>query len=109
MHDLRAIRQDPAGFDRDLARRQLPARSAAILQLDTERRAALTAVGEGQAQRNALAKRVAQGRRAGEDTAALEAEAARLRDGMAELERRAEALDAAIRAELEVLPNRLDP
>ncbi len=109
MHDLRAIRQDPAAFDRDLGRRGLAPQSDAILALDAERRAALTTVQEGQAQRNALAKQVGQRKRAGEDTSALETEAGALRDRMADLERRAEALDAAIRRELEVLPNRLDP
>ena len=109
MHDLRAIRQDPASFDHDLGRRGLSPRSAAILALDAERRAALTTAQEAQARRNALSKQVGQGRRAGGDTSALEAEAAALRDSMAALEQRADALDAAIRAELEVLPNRLDP
>ncbi len=109
MHDLRAIRHDPAAFDRDLARRRLPGRADAILELDTERRAALTALQDSQAQRNALAKQVGQGKRSGADTAGLEAQATALRDTMAELEHRAATLDAAIRAELDVLPNRLDP
>jgi seryl-tRNA synthetase len=85
MHDLRAIRQDPAGFDRDLGRRGHPPRADAILALDAERRAALTAAQEAQARRNALSKQVGQGRRAGADTSALEAEAAALRDSMAAL------------------------
>ena len=108
MHDLRAIRQDPAAFDRDLGRRGLPARSEAILALDSERRTALTVAQESQTRRNTLAKQVGQGKRTGEDTAALEAEATTLRDRMAELDDRAAALDASIKRELETLPNRLD-
>ncbi|MBC7801109.1 MAG: serine--tRNA ligase, partial [Gemmatimonadaceae bacterium] len=49
------------------------------------------------------------GRRTGADTAAMEAEATALRDAMTGLEQRAEALDLAIRSELEALPNMLDP
>src|SRR4051794_16964409 len=109
MHDIRAIRQAPAAFDRDLARRGLPPVADEILRLDTERRAVLTTLQEGQARRNALAKEVGAGRRKGDDTSALEAEATELRDRMAGLEERAGMLDTAIRQELEVLPNRLDP
>ena len=108
MHDIRAIRTDPAGFDAALARRGLPAASAAILALDTGRRAALAAQQDNQARRNQLAKEVGQGKRQGIDTAALEAEAARLRSAMAELEAAATDLDGGVRGQLEVLPNVLD-
>jgi len=109
LHDIRAIRADPAAFDANLARRGLPVRAAAILALDAARRSALGTLQDQQAQRNLLAKQVGQGRRSGADTAALEAEATALRDGMARLEQQAQALEGEIRAELEVLPNLLDP
>ncbi len=109
MHDIRAIRADPAGFDAGLARRGLPAVADRLLHIDVDRRAALTAVQDKQSRRNALAKQVGQGRRAGADTTAMEAEATALRDEMAALEQRADALDLAIRHELEALPNKLDP
>jgi seryl-tRNA synthetase len=108
MHDIRAIRTDPAAFDAALARRGLPAVSAGILAQDGERRAAQTALQDKQARRNALSKEIGQGRRTGADTAALEAEATALRDEMTGLEARVGALDAALRAALEVLPNTLD-
>jgi len=109
MHDIRAIRADPNGFDAGLARRGLPAVADRLLHIDVDRRAALTAVQDKQSRRNALAKQVGQGRRTGADTAAMEAEATALRDEMAALEQRAGALDLAIRHELEALPNTLDP
>ena len=109
MHDLRAIRQDPAAFDRDLARRGLAPRADAIVALDADRRAAVTAAQESQTKRNALAKQVGQAKRQSQETSALEAEATALRDRMAELDERTASLDAAIKRELEVLPNRLDP
>ncbi|MGI4811160.1 MAG: serine--tRNA ligase [Janthinobacterium lividum] len=109
MHDIRAIRAEPAVFDRDLARRGLPARAEAILALDTERRAALTTMQEGQAQRNALSKQIGQAKRTGTDSAALEAEATALRERMGALETDAARHEASIKVMLDVLPNRLDP
>ena len=87
----------------------LPPASPEILAKDAERRAALTALQEKQARRNALAREVGQGKRTGADTSALEAEATALRGEMEGLETRAAALDDAIRRILEGLPNVLDP
>ncbi len=109
MHDLRLLRADPAGFDASLARRGLPPVSAQVIAIDADRRAALGAVQDKQARRNALAKQAGEGRRLGTDTTAIETEATALRDEMASLEARAATLDADIRAVLEVLPNQLDP
>ncbi len=109
MHDIRAIRADPAGFDAALGRRFLPPASPEILARDAERRAALTALQEKQARRNAISREVGQQRRAGADTAALETEATALRRDMEGQERRAADLDEAIKRILESLPNILDP
>jgi seryl-tRNA synthetase len=108
MHDIRAVRSDPAGFDAAMGRRGLPASSSLILALDTELRAARTAVQEKQARRNALAREIGQGKRGGADTSALEAEATALRGDTEGMEARAAELDVAIRQALEVLPNVLD-
>ncbi len=109
MHDLRALRDDPALFDRAMTRRGGSAIADSIVSLDTERRAALTELGERQARRNALAKQIGPLRRTGADTSALEAEAAALRDAMAALESRAAAAEADVDARLAGLPNILDP
>jgi seryl-tRNA synthetase len=108
MHDIRAIRADGAGFDAAMARRGLAPVADGILALDAERRGALTALQEKQARRNALAKEVGQGKRAGADTQALEAEAGALRAEMEALEARAAALEAQAKSALERLPNVLD-
>ena len=108
MHDIRAIRGDPGGFDAALERRGLPASSPEILKLDTERRAAQTALQERQARRNAISREVGQGKRTGADTSALEAEAMALRNDMDGLEKQAASLDEAIKRILESLPNTLD-
>jgi len=109
MHDIRTVRADPAVFDAAMARRGLTAVSDRLLAWDTERRAALTVLQDKQARRNAIAREVGQGRRAGTDTAALEAEATSLRGEMEALEARAGVLDGEIRGVLETLPNVLDP
>ncbi len=108
MHDIRAIRTDPAGFDAAMARRGLPPVSAEVLALDSERRTLLTTQQEKQARRNALAREIGQGKRAGADTAAPEAQAAALRVETEALERRTAELEEAIKRILEALPNILD-
>ena len=109
MHDIRAIRDDPAAFDDALRRRNGPPLAAEIMRLDLERRAAQTTLGERQARRNALAKEIGGLRRTGSDTSALEAEAVALRDDMVDLEARVGALGTDIEARLAGLPNILDP
>lgn len=109
MHDIRAIRADPAAFDLAMARRGLPPVADRIMALDSDRRSASTALQEKQARRNALAKEIGQGKRSGADTSALEAEATALRGDMEGLEKRVPDYDAAIKGILETLPNVLDP
>ncbi|WP_426957256.1 serine--tRNA ligase [Muricoccus radiodurans] len=109
MHDIRAVRADPAAFDAALARRGLPPVSAELMQLDAARRAAQTTAQEAQARRNALAKEIGQGKRGGADTSALEAEATTLRARMEALEAEAASGEAAQTRILEALPNALDP
>ena len=108
MHDIRAIRAEPAAFDAAMARRGLAPLADALLARDAERRAALTAVQDKQTRRNALARQVGEGKRKGADTSALEAEAGALRAEMEALESKAAALDAETRGVLETLPNVLD-
>ena len=108
MHDIRAIRADPAGFDAAMARRGLDAMADGMVALDAERRAALATQQDSQGRRNTLAREIGQGKRQGTDTTALETEATGLRDTMAALEQRAAALDTELRTRLEILPNLLD-
>lgn len=108
MHDLRALRADPDGFDADLARRGLPPVAASILSCDEQRRAALQTLQEHQAERKQLAREIGQAKRAGGDTSALEARAVELRDAIATLDGNATAIDAKIVETLARLPNRLD-
>jgi seryl-tRNA synthetase len=67
MHDLRWIRENPDAFDRGLVRRGLPARSAEILALDREWRAAETRVQEARARLNRLGREIGAAKARGED------------------------------------------
>ena len=56
MHDIRAIRDNPEGFDAGLARRGLPGLSAELLAVDEERRANIKLSEESRATINAASK-----------------------------------------------------
>lgn len=60
MHDLKAIRQDPAAFDKAMKRRGLEPQSPAILALDTEHRSILTELQTLQTERNEKSKNIGQ-------------------------------------------------
>ncbi|MFT8769588.1 MAG: serine--tRNA ligase [Gluconobacter cerinus] len=109
MHDLKALRADPAAFDAALERRGLSPVGQKIVSEDEERRAALAALQEAQAARKTLAKEIGQGKRTGADTSALEAQAVELRDRIAGLEERAAIIEKSIDDVLASLPNQLDP
>lgn len=107
MHDVRFVREDPAGFDRGLGRRGLGPLAAEILALDEERRAIISKLQAAQERRNTASKEIGQAK-AKQDHAradALMAEVAGLKTGIPELELDEKRLDAAIRAALEVIPN----
>jgi seryl-tRNA synthetase len=68
MHDIRAIRENPAAFDASLARRGKPAMSPAILALDNDRRAKILAAETAQAAQNAASKEAGSAKSRGDDT-----------------------------------------
>ena len=56
MHDIRAIRENPAEFDAGLALRNLPPASPEILSLDADRRSRIAAAEAAQAEQNTASK-----------------------------------------------------
>lgn len=108
MHDLRALRADPAAFDASLTRRGDAPVAGHVVRLDEDRRAAVTALQDRQARRKTLSKEIGTLRRTGADSAALEAEAVALREEIERLEAVVRDCDAEIRDLLVTLPNRLD-
>jgi seryl-tRNA synthetase len=105
MHDIRFIRDNPQAFDAGLRRRGLEPLSAAILELDTRRRAAQTRAQEMLARRNQASKEIGQRKAKKEDAADLMAEVARLKEQIAALEAEEKDLAAALDKRLAEIPN----
>ncbi|MBS1055488.1 serine--tRNA ligase [Gluconobacter kondonii] len=108
MHDLKALRADPAAFDAALARRGLSPVGQQLVSEDEERRAALVALQDAQAARKTIAKEIGLLKRQKLDTAEIEAKAIALRDQIAGLEERANTIQTRIDDVLKALPNCLD-
>ena len=107
MHDIRAIRDNPADFDAALARRGLAPMSPAILAHDNARRAAILAAESAQAAQNAAAKAVGAAKAAG-NTAEFErlrAVVAGAKAESARLTETAAAEDTRLRDLLAGIPN----
>ncbi|UAK22938.1 serine--tRNA ligase [Sphingomonas nostoxanthinifaciens] len=107
MHDIRALRDDPAAFDAGLARRGLAPAAAGLLQLDENRRARLTEAQTLQARRNEASKAIGQAKAQKDDARAqaLMDEVAGLKTRMAEAETEAAAAGEGLDAALAALPN----
>jgi seryl-tRNA synthetase len=107
MHDIRAIRENPAEFDARLARRGLSGMSSEILALDEARRAKILAAETAQAAQNTASKEVGAAKARGDNVeferlralvADKKAEVARLTDEAAQE-------DAKLRDMLLRIPN----
>ena len=88
MHDIRTIRENPTAFDVALARRGVGPVAAAILEIDSARRAVATRMQEGQSRRNDASKAIgaAMGRGDKDEAERLKAEVATLKDTLPALE-----------------------
>ncbi|MDP2518800.1 serine--tRNA ligase [Shimia thalassica] len=107
MHDIRAIRENPAAFDAALARRGAEPMSSSILELDAERRAKIQAAEAAQADQKKAAKEVGAAKASGN-----EAEFERLRAlvgekkaEVADMQNEAKALDQKLIDTLMGIPN----
>ncbi len=111
MHDIRAIRDDPAAFDAALARRALLAQAEWLVALDERRRRTTAAAQDAQTRRNDLSKQIGQAK-AQKDEAratALMAEVADLKARLPQLEEEERAIGAELDAALAAIPNRAAP
>ena len=88
MHDIRWIRDNPAAFDRALARRGLAGEAAKLIALDERRRAAIQKMEAALARRNAASKEIGAAKKSNEEDVAqkLMAEVARLKTDIPALE-----------------------
>jgi len=107
MHDIKAIRDDPAGFDDGLKRRGLAPQSAGALEIDAELRALQTRLQRAQARRNEASKAIGQAKAKKDEAEAqkLMAEVAGLKDEIQKGEESERELEHRLRTFLAELHN----
>ncbi|MFP5507626.1 MAG: serine--tRNA ligase [Alphaproteobacteria bacterium] len=107
MHDIRAIRDNPAAFDAALARRGAAAMSSQVLALDEARRARITAAETAQAEQNRASKDVGAAKASGDEAAfeRLRALVAEKKAEVAAMQAEAKELDQQLTELLLTLPN----
>ncbi|WP_065334179.1 serine--tRNA ligase [Tritonibacter mobilis] len=107
MHDIRAIRENPAAFDAALARRGESALSSQVLELDEARRAKILAAETAQADQNKAAKAIGAAKAKGDEAEfeRLRAEVANKKAEVATMQAEAKELDAKLTDMLARIPN----
>ena len=107
MHDIKAIRDDAAGFDAGLARRGLSAQSARLLEIDERRRRIIAELQALQAASNAAAKVIGGLMKDGkkDEAEVAKAEVAASKAKMQELEALEREVIAELDRELAAIPN----
>lgn len=108
MHDIRAIRDNPAAFDAALKRRSEDPASEAVLALDEARRAKISAAETAQAEQNKASKEVGAAKAKGDDAEfeRLRALVSEKKAEVAAMQTEAKAFDAQLTDMLMELPNR---
>ncbi|SNS54550.1 serine--tRNA ligase [Antarctobacter heliothermus] len=107
MHDIRAIRENPAAWDAALSRRGLEPMSSSVLDLDAARRAAITAAEEAQADQNRASKDVGRAKASGDEAEfeRLRALVGQKKAEVAEMQDKAKTLDSQLTDLLMGIPN----
>ena len=107
MHDIKAIRDNPAAFDAGLARRGLAPLSASLLLLDEKKRETMQKLQDAQSRRNALSKEIgmAMGKKDVALADKLKAEVAGLKDAITQGEEDERVQTKALNDALAVIPN----
>jgi seryl-tRNA synthetase len=107
MHDIKAIRENPQGFDKALARRGMAPQSPEILKLDQARRDCVQKLQDAQGRRNAASKEIGQamGRKDEAAANALKEEVAALKTVITENEELEREVSAKLDLMLATLPN----
>jgi seryl-tRNA synthetase len=107
MHDIKWIRDNPAAFDRALARRGLAPEAAKLIAIDERRRAAIGKAEAAQARRNAASKEIGAAKKSNEEEAAqkLMAEVAALKSALPAMEMEEKTLSKDLEHALAQIPN----
>ncbi len=107
MHDIKAIRENPAAFDASLARRGLFPQSPSLLAIDQEKRDLLLRLQDAQSRRNALSKDVGDAMKAGDKAKAeaIKAEVAALKETISQGEEAERQISQRLLDALAAIPN----
>ncbi|MEP4249205.1 serine--tRNA ligase [Tateyamaria sp.] len=107
MHDIRAIRENPAAFDAALARRGDAPVSSSLLDIDEKRRACILAAETAQAEQNKASKEVGAAKGRGDDAEfeRLRALVTEKKAQIAKMQEEAKALDTQLTDALAYIPN----
>ena len=105
MLDIKWIRENPNQLDQGLAKRGLLPQSHEMAALDEKWRASQTQIQELQSERNTIAQKVAEAKRAGDNTDALAARATELKRILPDLEEEASLIQKQLDYVLSVTPN----
>jgi seryl-tRNA synthetase len=107
MHDIKWIRENPAAFDRALARRGLAGGAQRLIAIDEHRRAAIQKAEAALARRNAASKEIGAAKKSNEEATAqaLLAEVARLKTEIPALEAQEKKLSQELDDALAQIPN----
>jgi seryl-tRNA synthetase len=107
MHDIKWIRENPEAFDRGLQRRGLAPEASRLIAIDEQRRAAILALEQAQARRNAASKEIGEAKKAKDDAGAraLMAEVADIKNTIPVLEADEKQASAELDEALSRIPN----
>ncbi len=105
MHDIKALRENPAAYDQNWARRGLPDQTTFILKLDEERRELQTQLQSLQTRRNEASKEIGAIKGKGGNADDLMAEVAAIKEKMMSLEIFEAAKASELNDVLSALPN----
>lgn len=105
MFDLKMIRDNPADFDKAMARRGLEAQSPVILKLDEERRAVQTELQTLQQERNEKSKEIGEIKKSGGDAQEAMDAVSALKEKMGDLEEQERDVTETLSDVLSGLPN----
>ena len=107
MHDIKWIRENPAAFDRGLARRDLAPAADRLLAIDERRRALIQKLEAAQARRNSASKEIGQAKAKKDETTAqaLMAEVTDLKAAIPAMESEEKAVSRELDDALAEIPN----
>ncbi|GJL85275.1 MAG: serine--tRNA ligase [Micavibrio sp.] len=105
MFDLKAIRENPADFDKGWARRGLEPQTPALLRMDEDLRQAQTLMQDAQNTRNGLSKEIGELKKKGEDASEMMEKVSALKNAIETAQEQVNTISSSLSQHLAALPN----